>query len=833
MKSHRIASDPTLRYDDSTLLTQGEAWTWAALPAVPFAFRTAAERRDAGWVATLSLAALREGDARITTVHHPTDPAASAAARHAHAVATGRPGANWAEYLSLEQEAAWAAESSRKQSYLGFRLGRRSPHSQAASLAWRRRTPFDPVTGAEAAAWAQRAAALRQVLGAGGFRARGLDAAGLRALRGHCAWRSTGTPPPSSTGRNVWTGLAVADEFTDVGYTPQLGCLRVDTPAGSAYHATFALAAFPASMDFPNVDPWLAHLDRLEFPVESDLVLSLVTPGKAERHVRGKLRLAQDQRRDAARADAELPIETQEMLTLAQEMQYAIPRRRMPLAYGWARVRVDGASPAEIREKYEVLRAHMGSVGPGGIDVAWPRGQAQEALYLEGIPGYPTALRSWRQRWMVETVGCALPQAASSLGDESSALRGRTTGRQRRAVRWSPHNGIRFRHPSTGAPAPRPGGTVLLGNQGAGKSSALGMIVFDETMQAHPTVVLDPSGPLARLGEHPWLSGRVRVFNLTTAENGVVDPLGPHVIPLYPPAADESSTDYERRRARAYAARERLARHTFHLLVWRQYAARPDAETAVLRAIHEEAWSPRPSLRGAVRALLEAEDPNARWIGEHLSYEAENPDVSMAFGVGPVSAPRPEATTTIITMPGITLPMPGKSMAEWMPAEQAGAAMMTLAASFAWRLLWEVPGDGTLAVDEAHVPLATDEGRRVISLALRDGRKRDKAVVLATHNAADVADPRLNNAFSTKLLFRSDSAGELAAALPAAGVADTEGNRRAVRSLNNGECIATFPDDVRDRFQWDRAWVPGLAALLATDSDASDARTLEAADASI
>lgn len=814
-----VIDDRTLLLDDATLITRTRAWTCAEVPLVPFAFAAQHHRDSLAASATSALSALRKGHVLVKSVQLPTDPAAVRAERDALARRTGDPGEAWPELLAHEEAAVRRVQSARKRVYLFADLGPRSPRAQAASLA--RRAPLAPVSRRELAGWHRIATAKRATLTESGLRAVPVDRATTSLLRRHALWRSTGVPPDVA---GQWWSLR--DDFAEVEITAAARSVRVASPAGICHTATFVMGTFP--VDMTGYEPWVAHLDGLPFPVESDLHLELIGHRRAKFEFGRRQTVVSGQAMEARQAGARVPLATQEADDLGQEIELELARSRDPWVRGWATIRVDVADPADLPAAYEAVRDRMAKVGPPGyrgIDVAWPGGAAQRDLLLASIPGWPVRHKSWVQWWPVRTVGASLPHAASNLGDGRSAYVGKTTGRMLEAVRWSPHTGIRHRD-AAGKAAPRQGGTVLFGTQRAGKSTVLAQTIVLETVAGNGVVALDPPGPFARLAKHPWVQGRVRVFNLVEdAAGGLVDPLGPYVVPDPPPMADEDA--YRREWAKVRARRVRLSRTFLSILLRRELAssAHPDAETLLLRAIHTAVDKPGASLHRLVGDLAGSDHADARYLGEHLTLLAQDPDLGMAFGSSSVRAreeqTRASETTSILTMPGIVLPRPGVGPDDWSVDEQIGAGMATLGLSFARRLLWDTGNrPGTLIVDEAHVLLAYPDGRREIESTLRNGPKEMKATIVATHNPVDMADERLVGACSTKMLFRVEADRDLELGLPVLGREDTATNRALVRGFVAGECLAVFPDGTADRMRWDREWIPGLAELAGTDPDA-------------
>ncbi len=90
------------------------------------------------------------------------------------------------------------------------------------------------------------------------------------------------------------------------------------------------------------------------------------------------------------------------------------------------------------------------------------------------------------------------------------------TGSARRAMRLDLHYGMEKLQQS--------GFFTITAEPGAGKSVLTGALAFNAARRGEPTIILDPSGPLARLATMPELKGSSRVLDLTASEPGTLSP---------------------------------------------------------------------------------------------------------------------------------------------------------------------------------------------------------------------------------------------------------------------------------------------------------------------
>jgi hypothetical protein len=817
-------------YDDQALLTDTEAWTWTEWQQVPWAFRPSSERRDAGWAATLSLAKLRAGRLHVK-VRQEATVGGWAAGRDGHVRRYGDPGEGWAAHLAGAEARQLERQRWSKRVVAGWRLGVRGPVEQLRDQLPDYLLDGRELHGRALARWADAAAGARDTLGRGAFGAVGLSAVELRQVRQHAAFRGIDPPELSVSRRRLFEPDQVADEFCGLEVYPTVvptrgglrTCLRIVAPSGQVrYSAGWLVGTMPDSMLFPAGKPWLAHMDGLDFPCEQDAWLDLVPPRRALRDVKRKLEMARDQANDAAFAGIDLPLETEQMIALARKWEYAIPKRRLPVVYGWVGLRADADSAGELAARWDRAVEHYKEIG---IDLEWPGGWSQVDLYLQGIPGGTRKFSSYKQRWPIETVGCGMVHAGSGLSHPVGMYAGTTTGRMRRqVVRWNPHHAITRSREHGERHVEGQGGAVLLGNQRAGKSNALGTMAHDHALGGIPTVMIDFGGMQARLAGVPDLAGRVQVIDLLAAGGGSADTMTDAVVP-------GSWAD-----PRVAQARRKLTRDTLELLAWPEMR-QPGAGSALRDAIRAVGGSAFPSTAKVIADLAGRGEVGAQ-LASLLAFDLDTADGALVTGErggGDWQADvADERVPLTILTGGVQLPDPSKPVDAWDSTARFGAAMFGIAAWRARRLLWGLDPRllRLLLIDEAHVALATAAGRKVIEDALRAGPKLGVATVLATHNAQAVADPAIANSVSTWFQFRSTSSDELADALRLARVEDTPRTRALIRGFRNGECLAVFPNDARDRFVWDR-WNGPLREALNTTAGRlpEQGRELEAASA--
>jgi hypothetical protein len=117
----------------------------------------------------------------------------------------------------------------------------------------------------------------------------------------------------------------------------------------------------------------------------------------------------------------------------------------------------------------------------------------------------------------VVTAAAGVPAATAAVGDRRGVHIGETSTASRRPVMWDPWYAMEVREKS--------GMTPIVGDLGSGKSTLVGQIVYKTIRQRVPWVILDPSGPLARLCQLPEIARYSRAVNLLNAPTRLTQPL--------------------------------------------------------------------------------------------------------------------------------------------------------------------------------------------------------------------------------------------------------------------------------------------------------------------
>src|SRR6185312_13667219 len=179
--------------------------------------------------------------------------------------------------------------------------------------------------------------------------------------------------------------------------------------------------------------------------------------------------------------------------------------------HGWFRLAVSAPTEEECLERVRKVRS---SYRGRRVSIEHPKGQY--GLLREFIPGEPVSTSAYRRRLPVLYLAAGVATASSQVGDRRGPYIGYTAGSSRRAVMFDTHYATEQKETSGLVP--------VVGGLGAGKSVLLGQIAYEAVRRGIPAVVVDPSGPLARLAELPEFAGHAEHVDLTTAQNGTLNP---------------------------------------------------------------------------------------------------------------------------------------------------------------------------------------------------------------------------------------------------------------------------------------------------------------------
>jgi hypothetical protein len=499
-------------------------------------------------------------------------------------------------------------------------------------------------------------------------------------------------------------------------------------------------------------DPWMVASNRLGFPVEwslSGTLLSARTLSKAiefEQNRATGIAAHYDEHRMAPPPSVGRAI--QAAAANLDEVTEGDSRTAARFL-GTVRLAVYGATEDEaLKRARDVVDLYGERLN---MPLHHARGQAR--ALREFIPGEPRAAHGYQRRMPVRYLASALPNVDSALGTPTGPYIGYGVGSARRAARFDPHYGPEVLQ--------TPGLFPIVAEPGGGKSVLIGSLAYNAVRAGQPTIIFDPSGPLARLADLPELAPFSRVLDLTASRTGTLSPYQ-----LVPDPTPEGHTEdgrfnqieFERAVRRAAAERQQLMFDVLRMWlpsstlrlpgtdVLLRDALRRVAERTKKQGLRDTRTNPRWILEEL--EALGAAAPNdtvrelARQLVEELRAAAEFPlgELIMPPHSGPIEDEEIEdKTLVIVTMPGLSPPPESVEREFWGSEERYTQPLLHLAAFFASKFIYGRPRDvrKNVFLDENHLMGQWGSGRAFFVRLSRDSRKWNTAIGAASQHPAD------------------------------------------------------------------------------------------------
>ncbi len=802
--------------DGHLAFTDLEAWAWFVLPTQPWAFRSESQREFLilGGGDALSWLAGHRVHLRITTRPYPADEWARRLDRLSPD-ALPSTAQSWGDHLVSHQRHLRHQTMAEKEVFLGVRLAERPLTSRLSATVARGPKAKEFERLAPVAARVAEAVALP-----------GLE--GRPATAKEMEWllrRSLGVGLPSPQQLSPHEGgqwdsedLHAFTDDVDHAATPFGRTVRV---LGRRTHEVVERHVAVLSVGRleeihapdPAHDPWLSHTDRLPFPVEWSAQFDVLSGGEARQSVQRKLLVVRDMQRHYAEHDLDEPLALDRQAAHARQVEDQMTRGTDAAAarvHGWFRLAVWGSTEQECLERSrKVIASYRGR----RVSIEHPRGQF--GLLREFVPGEPVSTTAHRRRLPALYVSAGVPTASSQVGDRRGPYVGYTAGASRRAVMFDTHYATEVRETSGLVP--------IVGGLGAGKSVLMGQIVYEAVRRGIPSVIMDPSGPLARLTELPELAQAARHVDLTSAAPGTLNPFD--VVPEPMPKTYPSPGALEEARVLAAQDRKLLAMDVIKMLLPPSLDAMPLTSLVISDAVRATKGHQRASLWDVVRNLDGMDETHGRVVANYLRDMAELPLARLFFPASVKVGTRLDAGLTVLTMPGLVLPPRNVPREHWSTSEQLALPLLHLCAWYATRAVYGRPmADRKLiALDETHFLGEWSAGRALFTRLGRDSRKWNTCVLAASQNPQDVLGMDVANFMSAAFVGRieDDEAGQ--DALRMLRVQTGVGYERVLASLSSHRGSAGFREFVMrdvdgqvDKIRVDLAANPGLLDALNT-----------------
>ena len=755
MRIRKTEHDPVVRaklalrnIEDNLCFTDREAWAWFVLPTQPWAFRSDTQREQLlyGGGDALSCLAGHRLHLRVTTSPYPAAEWARQLDRRTPKPLNPKVGGSWADHLVSMQEHLRHQTMAEKKVFLGVRLSYRAPSHRLAAAIWRH------PANVEHARLLSRVEQVTETVGLPGLEGRGASSEEMEWLLRRSI--GIGLPAPASLSPADVSTWDVDDLHTftdDVDHTATtLGRTVQVTSRGQGARVERHVAVMSVGrleeIDVPDPaqDPWLAHTDRLPFPVEWSAHFDVLSGGEARQAIQRKLLVVRDMQRHYREHDLDEPLALDRQATQARQVEDQMSRGIDVTAarvHGWFRLAVAARTEEECLERVRKVKA---SYRGRRVSIEHPKGQY--GLLREFIPGEPVSTSAYRRRLPVLYLTAGVPMASSQVGDRRGPYVGYTSGSSRRAVMFDTHYATEEKETSGLVP--------VVGGLGAGKSVLLGQVTYEAVRRGIPSVVLDPSGPLARLTELPELRGVAEHLDLTTAASGTLNPFA--VVARPNPAAFHTEDAFTEAEVLAAQDRKLLALDVVRMLLPPSLDAIPSTSLVVSDAVRATRGEPTASLWDVVENLERLADPQGRVVANYLRDMAELPLARLLFPAVGQAQDRLDATLTVLTMPGLVLPPRSVARDHWSTSEQLAVPLLHLASWYATRAVYgrSMQTRKLVALDETHFLGEWSAGRALFTRLGRDSRKWNTCVLAASQNPSDVLGMDVANFMSAAFVGR-------------------------------------------------------------------------------
>jgi len=582
--------------------------------------------------------------------------------------------------------------------------------------------------------------------------------------------------------------------------------VRIDGDGGTTYQTVVAMADMPHHFRFPGGGgEWLYHADNAGFPVDWCVRTRAVGNADAQTKVRRKHRdlIGQIEEYDGELTGAP-PQLAEAIRAIDDERSELGANPGEPELQATVLMSIAASTLPELEDRAGALAAMF---EPHEYGLARPTG-GQTALLRSMLPGTPAApvCRDYTQFMLARDLAAGSPFCGSDVGDPAGLLLGLSLdGGAGTPVLFDPAYGPRVNaSPSLAA----------VGRLGSGKSFFLKRLCWDTVARGGQVVTIDrtKSGEYVRFASA--VPGRTQVVRLEAGSDVRLDPL------------------------RSFTGSDRITVTLGFLSLLAGCSAHSEEGAALAEAVDVVAARPDGGLGDVVDELNRmgsdpaAPDESARGLARRLMHYRRSSTGMLAFGDGPPASL--DADFIVFWAPHLALPgretlMHEHSARMMLPEQVLGQALLYLVAAVGRRVVFSDPSRfGAALYDEAWAILASPHGQSLLIEGVRDGRKHNGAIWLASQHPNDFAISELEDLLGSRFVFRQAHRA-IPSALRFLGVTDSvDAGVTLEQGLGTGICLYR---DVRDRVGLIQVLPPALNELDPLFDTAPAARPAERAAA--
>lgn len=304
---------------------------------------------------------------------------------------------------------------------------------------------------------------------------------------------------------------------------------------------------------------------------------------------------------------------------------------------------------------------------------------------------------------------------------------GQTSGGRPNAVFYGPHTAIANN---------RPGGTVITGQPGSGKTNLALTIAMLSAISGCTTVILDYKGDFLSLLQLRDQAGRMNVQRVDgEGREGSLDPMFLGKTP------------------------QQKAEFTYQLIdIFCGGMEKGEARivNAVIRDVIKE--NKVPTLGIVTQQLRRSDNDDARNVGAVLRKASDNPNAKVCFAP---ARKKPEMIeiaggTTIITLMGLDLPST-EAEARGTDSGRIGSGILYMISKMVYETLKDTSNrPKTLIIDEAWAFLASKQGKQIVKDCSLLGRSKKLAYILATQNYSHLDGLDIESTITTHFAMNAD-----------------------------------------------------------------------------
>lgn len=561
--------------------------------------------------------------------------------------------------------------------------------------------------------------------------------------------------------------------------------VRIDGPGGTSYQTVLAMADMPHYFSFPGGGgEWLFYADHVGFPVDWCVRMRSVRNADAQAKVRRKQRDLVGQVDEYEGEVTGAPPQLAEAIRAIDDERTELGSNPMePELQTTVVMSIAAPTLADLEDRAAALSALF---EPQEYGLGRPTG-GQAALLRSMLPGTAAApvCRDYTQFMLARDLAAGTPFCGPEVGDPRGLLLGVSLdGGTGTPVLFDPAYGPTVNtSPSLAA----------VGRLGSGKSFFLKRLCWDTVARGGQVVTIDRTRSAEYVRFAGAVPGRVQVVRLEAGADVCLDPL------------------------RSFAGDERATVALGFLSLLAGCSPHSDEGSALAEAV-DAVVDRRAAELGDVVDELErmgsdptTADPAARGLARRLAHYRRSATGRLAFGPGQPLAL--DADCIVFWAPNLALP--DREMLEneyrsrmMLPEQVLGQALLYLVAAVGRQVVFSDPGRFAAALyDEAWALLASPYGQNLLIEGVRDGRKHNGAIWLASQHPNDFDVSELQDLLGSRFVFRQ-ARSAIPAALRFLNVADSvDAAATLEHGLSDGQCLYR---DVRDRIGLIQVLPPAL-----------------------